>query len=313
MSVAEARAVEVQLKSILVATDFSPVSERALRHALVVAHHYGSKLYLMHVVSSLGFTLAGPDSITSAGDLAWKDLKRLEQRLESTGASAGLNHELIVRDGEIWEQIDAIVKQRHIEMIVVGTHSRTGFSKLVLGSVAEQIFRHATCPVLTVGPCCPTEPKLNAPELTRPILFPTDFTDDSLRALPHAVSFANEQQTRLVLLHVLGPVPQVLGNRWYTAEDVTEMRKAAKRDCLDRLHKLAGNIGLAIDPICMAEYGDYGAPADFILRAAAEVDAEAIIMGLKRKNHIDTISHLTWSTAYNVICRARSAVLTVRA
>lgn len=307
------RAVEVQLKSILVATDFSPVSERALRHAVVIAHHYESKLYLMHVVSSLGFTLAGPDSVSSASDLALRDLKALERRLESTGVVPGLRSEVIVREGEIWEEIDAIVKQKHIEMIVVGTHSRTGFSKLVLGSAAEQIFRHAPCPVLTVGLYCPTEPKLDMPKSVRPILFPTDFSDGSLRALSHAASFANEQKTHLVLLHILGPVPEALGNRWYTAEDVTEMRNAAKRDCLDRLHRLVGNIGLAIDPICMAEYGDFGAPADFILRAAAELDAEAIIMGLKEREHIDGISHLPWSTAYNVVSRARCGVLTVRA
>jgi nucleotide-binding universal stress UspA family protein len=133
------------------------------------------------------------------------------------GAVAGLKHEIVVREGEIWEEIDDVVRKNQIGMIVVGTHNRTGIAKLALGSTAEQIFRHASCPVLTVGPSCPTEPELDSPELIRPILFPTDFTDDSLRALPHAASFANEQKTRLVLLHVLGPVPEVLGNRWYTA------------------------------------------------------------------------------------------------
>ncbi|HWR15705.1 MAG TPA: universal stress protein [Terriglobales bacterium] len=300
------------MKSILVAMDFSAVSEKALRHAVVVARHYGSKLYLMHVVSSLGFTMAGPDSVTSASELAWRDLRTLERRLESTGAVAGLDHQAIIRDGEIWEQIDDVVREKHIEMIVVGTHSRAGIAKFVLGSAAEQIFRRASCPVLTVGPCCPTKPQLDAPELIRPVLFPTDFSDESLQALPHAVSFANEQKTRLVLLHILSPVPETLDNRWYTAEDVIQIRKQARQDCLDRLRGLVANFGLAVDPICMAEFG-YGDRADVIIRAAAELGVEGIIMGLKRKKHIDTIAHLPWSTAYKVVCGACSAVLTVRA
>jgi hypothetical protein len=91
------------------------------------------------------------------------------------------------------------------------------------------------------------------------------------------------------------------------------MRNDAKRDCLDRLYGLVGNIGLTIEPICMAELGEYGEPADVILRVAAELRAEGIVMGLKRKKHIDTIAHLPWSTAYKVVGGACSAVLTVRA
>lgn len=303
------KALEVQLKSVLVATDFSLVSEKALRHAVVVARHYHSKLFLMHVISSLGFTMAGPDSSVSAFDLAERDLKKVEQQLMLSGALTGLDHEAIVQKGEIWEEIETIVAEKSIGMIVVGTHSRTGISKLVLGSVAEQIFRHSSCPVLTVGPHCPTNAEMSSPEAPRPLLFPTDFSDDSLRALPHAVSFANEQKTWLVLLHVLGSVPEVHDNRWYTAQDVVRYRKAAQSESINRLHDLVRSVGLAIEPLCIAEFGD---PADGILRTAKRICAEAIIMGLKPKAHIDAITHLPWSTAYKVVCDSECAVLTVR-
>jgi nucleotide-binding universal stress UspA family protein len=264
----------------------------------------------MHVVSSLGFTMAGPDVVSSAYDLASRDLKSLEQRMKASGAVTGVEHEIIVREGEVWEQVEATVRQRKIELIVVGTHSRTGIARLVLGSTAEEIFRHASCPVLTVGPCCPTDVQLNSAESVRPLLFPTDFSEQSLRALPYAASLANEQNTRLVLLHVLAPVPEVHGNRWYTARDVFEMRKDASQQCLERLHDIGVNLGLAIDPMCTAEIGE---PAEGIIGAAEDLRVEAIIMGLKRRAHVDTISHMPWSTAYKVVCGASSAVLTVRA
>lgn len=303
------KVVDVQLKSILVATDFSPASEKALRHAVVIARHYHSKLYLMHVVSSLGFTMAGPDSLAKASDLAGRNLRSVEQRLMLNGTVSGLAHDVVVSEGEIWEELEKIVSQRLVDMIVIGTHSRTGIAKLVLGSVAEQIFRHASCPVLTVGPNCPTNAQMSSSELAKPLLFPTDFSDDSLRALPYAVSFANEQQTRLVLLHMLSPVPEVKGDRWYTAKDVIDIRNATRAEKFQQLHGLVRNVNLAVDPVCMAEFGE---PGPGILWAARNLGVEGIIMGLKQKAHPDAFSHLPWSTAYKVVCGADAAVLTVR-
>ena len=306
---AVSKSIDIQLKSVLVATDFSPASEKALRHAAAIARHYGSKLYIAHVVSGLGFVMAGPDSSAMASGLAEKNLEKLEQQLIIRGALAGLTHEMIVREGEVWEELEKVVAQRSVDMVVIGTHSRTGIAKLVLGSVAEEIFRHASCPVLTVGSHCPADAQISAQESIRPILFPTDFSDTSLRALPYAISLTNEQQARLVLLHMLSPVPEIQGNRWYTANDVIDSRKAARAEKVKQLHWLVRHAKLAIDPICMAEFGE---PAEGILWAARKLNAEAIIMGLRRKTHVDAMSHLPWSTAYKVVRGACSAVLTVR-
>ena len=128
-----AHSTSVSLKSILVATDFSPASEKPLRHGLAIAHRYATKFFLAHVVSSLGLNMAGPDAIFAAEAAACRDARNLEEHLRTTGAFGHLEHHVIVRQGEVWKQLD-------------------GFGKLVLGSVAEQIFRNADCPVLTVGP-----------------------------------------------------------------------------------------------------------------------------------------------------------------
>lgn len=301
------RAVDVHLKSILVASDFSPVSAKALRHGVAIARHYGSKLYLLHVVSALGFNMVGPEAVAQATELAWRGARGIGSRLVPKGALDGLSHEIVITHGEVWKQVERVIKQEQIDMLVVGTHSRIGLSKIILGSVAEQIFRHASCPVLTIGPHCPTEAQAVPSGTMRPLLFPTNFSDKSLKAFRYAVSFANQRKTQIVLLHVLSSVPAVESNRWFGADDLVEIRQAARSNAMYRLRSLIAEVDLEIEPICIAEFGE---PADVILNIAQELHVEGIIMGLKRTEHVNTVSHLPGSTTYQVVCRASCPVLT---
>ena len=93
----------IQLKSILIATDFSKASEGPLRYALGIARHYGAKLYLTHVVSSLGFTLAGPESLVLATDSVWREAQELERDLLKRGELDGFHNEIVIRQGNLWE------------------------------------------------------------------------------------------------------------------------------------------------------------------------------------------------------------------
>ncbi len=104
---------DIRLKSVLIATDFSEASEKALRHALAIARHYGAKLYLVHVVSSLGFTLAGPDAVNAVTEIIWRDARQLEDQLVQSGALAGLHHEIIVRQGNVWEELQKITSEQN--------------------------------------------------------------------------------------------------------------------------------------------------------------------------------------------------------
>jgi nucleotide-binding universal stress UspA family protein len=303
-------AADIHVKSILVATDFSSASEKALRHALSIARHYDAKLYVMHVVSSVGLNMTGPDAVAAATTLALRDAMLAERQLVKSGALRDLRHHVIVRSGDVWNELQAEIKEQAIDLVVVGTHGRTGLKRLVLGSVAEQIFRNACCRVLTVGPCSPTHAHLEPDGTPRSLLFATDFSDVSVKALPHAISLANQRGTKLVLLHMLSPIPAIEGHRWYTAGDVVEMRGAAESDARKRLQQLIANAPLAVELQFVVHFGE---PADGILQAASELHAEAIVMGLKCRSHIETMSHLPWSTAYDVVCNAVCPVLTVRA
>jgi nucleotide-binding universal stress UspA family protein len=162
---------------------------------------------------------------------------------------------------------------------------------------------------VTVGPHSPIEAVVESAETVRPFLFATDFSEPSLRALPYAVSFANQRRTKLALLHMLSPVPHLDGNAWYTASDVERMRRGAQLTTRKHLEELTARADLAVEPAFLAEFGE---PADGILRTAGALHAEVIVMGLKSRTHVDTLSHLPWSSAYRVVCGAACPVLTVR-
>ena len=300
---------DIHVKSILVATDFSSASQKALRHALSIARHYDAKLYVMHVVSSLGLTMNGPDAIAAATTAAQRDAMLAERKLVEGGDLRDLRHRVIVRPGDVWNELQAEITEQAIDLVVVGTHGRTGLKRLVLGSVAEKIFRNACCRVLTVGPGSPADAHLEPDGMERPLLFATDFSDSSLRALPHATSLANQRGRNLVLLHVLSPMPKIEGGRCYTASDVVEMRGAAEADARKRLEQLIANVHLAMEPQFVVNFGD---PAEGILRVARELRTEVLVMGLRCREHVATVSHLPWSTAYDVVCNAACPVLTVR-
>jgi nucleotide-binding universal stress UspA family protein len=289
---------DIQLNSILAATDFSSTSEKSLRDALAIARYYRAKLYGVHVKPWSAGELAGSDRTAAAAAL--KHAEQLERELRDAG------HEFILREGDVWTELEKFIREARIDLVVVGTHGRTGVKKVLLASVAEEIFRHVSCPVLTVGPHSP--PFERGPRQTvRPILFATDFCESCAKALSYAVSLANRRGTRLVLLHVLSPVPTVESNGWHTPEDVFQARKAIRAATLQRLQHLVSRRALALHPISIAEFGS---PADTILWAAETLQAEAIIMGLQRESLGG--AHLSWSTAYEVVCSAPCPVLTIR-
>ncbi len=299
--------VDPQLRKVLVATDLAPSSEKAVRYAAALARRYGSKFYLMNVVSSLGYTIVGPQSLTLASDLALRDARHLDSELAAAGFFDHCEHQVIVKTGEVWSEVQSVIEREKIDLLVVGTHSRGGLAKVVLGSVAEQIFRHASCPVLTVGPYSPRREDAIVSDATRPLLFATDFSSESMAALPYAISYVNRRNCQLILMHVHSPVPEVIENRWYTAADVVEMAKKAKEIAHQKLLALVAPGELKQEPLAIVRTG---AVEDAIVQTADELHALGIAIGLKP--HGDVATHLRWSTAYNIVCRATCPVLTVR-
>jgi nucleotide-binding universal stress UspA family protein len=302
---------DIALKAVLVASDFSDASKKPLRHAVSVARHFDAKLYLAHVVSSIGYTMAGADTVQLAASAARRELDELEKKLVQDGTLTGVRHEFIVRQGDVWDELWAVIREKQADLVVLGTHARHGVARLVMGSVAEQIFLQAGGLVLTVGPhSLPDAPPLdNAGTLS--FLFPTNFDDASAYALPYALAFANHFGAKLVLLHVAPVMPIPEGFSWSsTPGDITQLRADATNTALERLRQFVSGSSLpAVTPKLMVEFRKHG---ETILRVARTLKADLVIMGLNHSRHGRAISHLPETTAYQVVTAAHCPILTVR-
>jgi nucleotide-binding universal stress UspA family protein len=280
-------------KNILIATDFSECSERALSYAAGAARRYGSTLHFAHIVPINTFYLAGFDALGVAVDQAQREAAALVIRLQLDKQLAGVKHRTWVLRGYVAETLGQLIAREHIDLVVVGTHGRSGLSKLVMGSVAEEIFRKSPCPVLTVGPRVPVARPGSG---LKAVLFPTDFSADSVRALPYALSAAREFGSELTLLHVLEPGEEMAGDH-------------TRRDSLlhTRLEAMLGSEAGRVRARMQIAGGD---PAACIVEAAAQRAAGVIILGLKAPQMFS--DRLPWLYAYRIVSQAPCPVLTVR-
>ncbi len=201
-SAAVTHVAPLTFRNILLPTDFSPCSDSALRVAIQIAKRYGAALFVTHVIPEeprYELPLEPEPDETNARK---SDAERHLDALLATGVLSEVVHEPILRCGEFWENMQDVIASRAIDLIVTGTHGRQGFQKLVLGSVAEKIFRLAACPVMTVGPHAKFPEKAIGN-----ILFATDFSAPSLAAFPYAYSFAERECARLTLQQWIDAYP----------------------------------------------------------------------------------------------------------
>ena len=298
------------VRNVLFATDFSDASEAALPYATAICRRFGATLHTAHVLSdaSLLLVTGGVDYVSmgtiyeDAQSEAKEKLDRLATRFE------GIPHRNYVRHGQVWKNLESIIEEGDIDLIVVGTHGRGGLGKLLLGSVAENILRHASCPVLTVGPKVSGRAKLPAfpdegrdlapPDLDlRQIVLATNFAPSAQRIADEAIALATEFGARLTAVHVL--------------EDYTELgsRPNPIDESIQRLQELLpSDSGLPYLPEPVIEFGS---AAERILKVASDREADMIVLGARSAGEVGG-THLPWSSAHHVIAKAHCPVLTIR-
>ena len=183
---------------ILLVTDFSDCSGAGVPLARAVAHHYGAAIFVAHVIRDAGSTTAatGPDEARKAQSAAEAHM----QQFIASNALVDAPVETIIEHGAITDVLATMIQGRSIDLVVVGTHGRSGVGKLLLGSVAQRIFNVAPCPVLSVSLWAGKS--WGAVGKFARILYPTDFSADSLKALPYALSLVRIAEAELILLHV---------------------------------------------------------------------------------------------------------------
>src|SRR5437762_3108484 len=148
----------VSLSKILVTTDFSPESDRALAYALALARRYDARIYLAHVLVPDAFLYAEPAVAEATYEKVRQAAEQGMADILVSGKLRGIPHEVLLGEGNVWPVLAKLIQKYEIDLVVTATHGRGKIKKLLIGSVAEEIFRHADCAVLTVGPRVKDEP-----------------------------------------------------------------------------------------------------------------------------------------------------------
>ncbi len=283
-----------QFQRILVATDFSTGARAALDCALGVAGRYHSKVFLVHVVPALPYV--SPENSEEAIQQARTFATQEMARLVDSARCSGIVHTEILSGGRVWPLLQGYIKEREIDLLVLGTHGRSPAKNRLLGPVSEEIFRLAGCPILTVG----TQAEMPALASTgvHRILYATNFKPHSERAAAFAHSLEREHGANLTVLHVVEDQLQARESSHGIIRDfmLRRMRRGLPKACV-------GN--------CEPEFQvRFGEPAEQILSLAREQQSDLIILGLRGGMNAD--GQLPSAIAYKIVCQSNCPVLTTR-
>jgi nucleotide-binding universal stress UspA family protein len=289
---------------ILCPIDFSEFSTRAYRHALSLAEHYGAQLVVLHVVELWRYPFA--DYAATAGDYAQfcqslheAGVEKLKEFVKNYICNE-IQPELVVREGRAPDTILSFAKSQKTDLIVMGTHGRRGFDRLMLGSTTDRVMREASHPVLAV--CQAPRESVAASEkghyvhhLNR-ILLCTDFSENSERALEYAISATEEYNAELTLMHVVEHVA--------SAARMGEVVAT----CTQQLDKL-------IPPekrktLKMKTVVRIGEPYQQIIEYTQQAQIDLVMMGVRGAGALDRA--IFGSTTYRVIQLGPCPVLVVQ-
>lgn len=300
----------VTINHILCPIDFSEFSRHAIDHALAIARCHGGAITALHVIPPLE-PLIGAPTMVSCPPMVYtdEDLRRFKTAaqdfVQEEGDAGSIDVVAVI--GGITDQILGHAKRLPADLIVMGTHGRTGFDRLMLGSVTERMLRKAPCPVLTVPKRAPAAVPAG-PVLFRRLLCAVDFSPSSMQALDYAMSLAGQAGAELRLLHVVEPLPifepAMVGGPGFPQHD-QQASSVARR----RLQEVMGERRASFSGV-MSEVLGLGKPYREILRVASEYRSDLLVMGV----HGGGSGLLAFGSTTNHVVRAATCpVLTLRA
>jgi nucleotide-binding universal stress UspA family protein len=283
------------IKRILYAADFSPASRAALPIAAALARKYNSEIYLQNVRPVVPYVLSSPEALCTMENQRERDAQVEMRRLASSEELKGLPVASILEAGDPAEELTRTVRDLDIDLAVLGTHGHTGLMRLLMGSLAEELFRNLPCPVLTAGPHLGN--RFQRPGPVKNIICATDLSPESRLVFPIAASIASQYGARMVVFHAIASEHA----RTIKARELAATKRKQIREMF----------GGEIDPRCNFEIVvDFGHPAERILSCARDYRADIIAFGVRHGSEATT--HFRNTVAYRVVLESECPVLSLR-
>jgi nucleotide-binding universal stress UspA family protein len=287
----------IAIRNILFPTDFSEESEQAIACVQSIAHGFQARVYVANVVDLFPYTLSDtPEAREKQVELRRQSEARLKEfmlahRLDPRRFSP------VVLTGEIFLAVEEYARRQEIDLIILGSRGDVGFERLFQGSVAEEIFRTAHCPVLIAGPEI-REPGRDG--LFNRILYATDRSSVSRAALPHLeLLLASNPKSTVVLAHFMA------------TEDAAMFQHHQERRRIEKELRslLAPTFQHQITDVIV----EPASPGPAIAKAAAQLPADLLVLGVRYGGaFVRAATHGCASLASQVIRQATCPVLTVR-
>ena len=287
----------IALSNVLLATDFSSESAQAVQCAGGLCDRYDAKLYVVHVLDLFPFSLstdtaatAGTEQIRHQADAQMQEFVRVHHLERKKFESA-----LIA--GETSTAIERFTREHEIDLLVLGSRGNAGMSRLFEGSMAEEIFRTAQCPVMVVGPRARVHTEA---AIFDHLLFSTDLSRFSRAALPYVEFLLGESPSvRLTLAHFPGEEPANVYERH-------QVRRRLERELTEM-----------VDPSLRQQIEDVVvescAPNEGMLRMGEGSGADLLVLGVRSGGGFTrAATHGLCSIAPRIIAEATCPVLTVR-
>lgn len=284
----------IHIKGILAATDLSGQATLALKFGARLAKRLNCRFHVLYTVMP---QLYVADTAVLSAELQKIEIERgekqLHQHLSRIPEVRTIRHEEIALCGPAAESIAATIEAKGIDLVVMGSHGRSGFGKIALGSVAETVIRSTHCPALVVGPNC-----ARRFDTFKSIVLAANLPAGSLRAAQYAMSLTRETGATLTVVHIVPNRVKQMGISGVHAEERV----------LEELHQLMPNDSEMRKHVHFEVL--VGEPAEAIVSAAKRLKSSLIVMGAKEHSMI--AEHAPWATLSAVIRESHCPVLAVQ-
>jgi nucleotide-binding universal stress UspA family protein len=200
--------MRVQFKNILCATDFSDFSNHTVNYGVALAREFDARLTICHVIDLSSVAIYGEFQLDPIGQQN-RIVEDARAQLRELTGDQPIAWEPLVTVGKPADEITRAVEEKCIDLVIAATRGRSGFKRLILGSVTERLMRTLTCPLLVVR--SPEHEAVKTPDKEirlKKILVGCDFSPDSQHAFQYGVSLAQEFEAELHITHVIEPPAQ---------------------------------------------------------------------------------------------------------